>query len=829
MCILQHLDKRMPKNTSKKSQPRATVWKSLFFLAGISPLVGIFSIVAIARLGDLPDTEALTNPRTDLATKVYTMDGKVLGSYYNENRSDARYEDLPPHLVDALISTEDVRFFSHDGIDFFGLGRAIAYLGKRGGGSTITQQLAKLLFTEEYESTSFLERALLQKPKEWIIAARLESHYTKGEIMAMYLNRYDFLNQAVGIRSAANIYFDKEVEQLNVEECAMLVGMLKNSALFNPLRRMELVTKRRNVVLNQMGKYEFLSPPSLDSLKALPISLNYRRVSHDEGAAPYFRERLRAELKKIFSKKKSDGTYVVSKADGSKYNIYRDGLQVHTTIDSRMQQYAENAVSKHLGGELQASFERDLKNRPKKDYPFFEDIDPAAKKTILEIAIRDSDRYKKSKGKLCPGCNRPAFYIRDHSLENDSDGFKCMPDKGGCGHTWMGLSQKEFNTSMGKRVKMKVFSHSGPVDTVMTPMDSIIHRKKILHAGLLSIEPSSGQIKAWVGGIDYRFFQYDNVDQSRRQVGSTFKPFVYATALRMGMNSCDELPNQVTCIDLPEGYDPPIWCPQNSSEDYGEIVTLEYALANSMNTVTAKLIKTYGTDRVIQLAHALGIESDIPNVPSIALGVAELKLKELVSSNAALVNGGVYIEPTILIRVEDRFGNTIYEPTPEIRQGLDELTAYRVVRMMKGVVDGAWNEELKKRMGTGVRLRYDSEKRDYDGITAPMGGKTGTTQNNTDGWFMGLTPKLVTGVWVGAQDPTIRFSSTHYGQGANTALPIYGFFMKETYADETIALSQEDFARPESLGADTLNCKDQVSIKGHTFDSDGFDDSDLFN
>ncbi|MGY8916715.1 MAG: transglycosylase domain-containing protein [Flavobacteriales bacterium] len=826
---MQHLDKRMPKNTSKKSQPRATVWKSLFFLAGISPLVGIFSIVAIARLGDLPDTEALTNPRTDLATKVYTMDGKVLGSYYNENRSDARYEDLPPHLVDALISTEDVRFFSHDGIDFFGLGRAIAYLGKRGGGSTITQQLAKLLFTEEYESTSFLERALLQKPKEWIIAARLESHYTKGEIMAMYLNRYDFLNQAVGIRSAANIYFDKEVEQLNVEECAMLVGMLKNSALFNPLRRMELVTKRRNVVLNQMGKYEFLSPSSLDSLKSLPISLNYRRVSHDEGAAPYFRERLRAELKKIFSKKKSDGTYVVSKADGSKYNIYRDGLQVHTTIDSRMQQYAENAVSKHLGGELQASFERDLKNRPKKDYPFFEDIDPVAKKTILEIAIRDSDRYKKSKGKLCPGCNRPAFYIRDHSLENDSDGFKCMPDKGGCGHTWMGLSQKEFNTSMGKRVKMKVFSHSGPVDTVMTPMDSIIHRKKILHAGLLSIEPSSGQIKAWVGGIDYRFFQYDNVDQSRRQVGSTFKPFVYATALRMGMNSCDELPNQVTCIDLPEGYDPPIWCPQNSSEDYGEIVTLEYALANSMNTVTAKLIKTYGTDRVIQLAHALGIESDIPNVPSIALGVAELKLKELVSSNAALVNGGVYIEPTILIRVEDRFGNTIYEPTPEIRQGLDELTAYRVVRMMKGVVDGAWNEELKKRMGTGVRLRYDSEKRDYDGITAPMGGKTGTTQNNTDGWFMGLTPKLVTGVWVGAQDPTIRFSSTHYGQGANTALPIYGFFMKETYADETIALSQEDFARPESLGADTLNCKDQVSIKGHTFDSDGFDDSDLFN
>ena len=821
----------MPQNTSTKRQPVIGYWKVLFFIAGLSPLIGIFFLVVIARLGDLPDTEALTNPRTDLATRVYTVDGKVLGSYYNENRSDTRFVDLPQHLIDALISTEDVRFFSHDGVDFFGLGRAIAFLGKRGGGSTITQQLAKLLFTEEYESTSFLERAFLQKPKEWIIAARLESLYTKGEIIAMYLNRYDFLNQAVGIRSAATIYFDKEVEELNIEECAMLVGMLKNSALFNPLRRMELVTKRRNVVLNQMVKYSFLTSSFRDSIKALPITLNYQRVSHDEGAAPYFRERLRAELKRIFSEKNPDNSYVVSKADGSKYDIYRDGLKVHTTIDSRMQQYAENAVSKHLGGELQASFDRDLKNRPKQDYPFFEEIDPEARQTIIDIAVRDSDRYKKSKGKLCPGCNRPAFYIRDYTFEDGIEGFKCMPDKGGCGHTWMGLSKKNFKASMNKPVKMKVFSHSGPIDTVMSPMDSIIHRKKTLHAGLLSMEPSSGQIKAWVGGIDYKFFQYDNVDQSRRQVGSTFKPFVYATALRMGMNSCDELPNQVTCIDLPEGYDPPIWCPQNSSEEaeYGEIVTLEYALANSMNTVTAKLIKTFGTDRVIKLAHALGINSDIPNVPSIALGVAELKLKELVSANAALVNGGVYVEPTILIRVEDRFGNTIFEPSPEIRQGLDELTSYRVVRMMKGVIDGAWNEELQKRMGTGVRLRYDSEKRDYDGITAPMGGKTGTTQNNTDGWFMGLTPELVTGVWVGAQDPTIRFSSTHYGQGANTALPIYGFFMKETYADESIGISQEDFARPESLGADTLYCKDQVSIKGHTFDSDGFDDSDLFN
>jgi penicillin-binding protein 1A len=814
---------------SEPSKPRKTPWIVLLFLAGLSPLLGIAVLVLVALTGDLPNTETLANPRTFLATKIYTMDGKVLGSYYKENRSEARYEDLPSQLKEALISTEDVRYFSHDGVDFYGLGRAIVFLGKRGGGSTITQQLAKLLFTEEYESTTFFERALLQKPKEWIIASRLEHHYTKAEIMTMYLNRYDFLNQAVGIRSAANIYFNKDVADLKVEECAMLVGMLKNSALFNPLRRMERVTTRRNVVLNQMQKYGYLEESVTDSLKALTITLSYQKVSHDEGSAPYFRERLRSKLKSVFSEKNRDGSYVICQADGSPYNIYRDGLQVHTTVDSRLQKYAENAVSSHLGGELQAAFDKDLKKRKKSTYPFYNGIKPSAKKNILDIAIRESARYKKANGKLCPGCNRPDFYIKDHRFENGDKGFKCEPDKKGCGHIWMGLSTEAFNKSMSKPVKMKVFSHAGLIDTVLTPMDSIIHRKTTLHAGLLAIEPSSGQIKAWVGGVDYRFFQYDNVDLSKRQVGSTFKPFVYATALRMGMNPCDELPNHVTCIDFPKGYHPPRWCPENSSMKYGEIVTLEYALANSMNTITAKLIKDLGTDRVIKLAHALGVNSDIPDVPSIALGVAELSLKEMVVANSSLVNGGVYIEPTFLIRVEDRFGNTIYEPNQEMRQGLDEITSYKVIKMMQGVVDGAWNEELQKRSGTAVRLRYDSDKRDYDGIKFPMAGKTGTTQNNTDGWFMGLTPDLVTGVWVGAQDPTIRFSSTRYGQGANTALPIYGYFMKDTYADEGVALSRREFTRPKSLGADTLNCKEQASIKGHTFDSDGFNDSDLFN
>ena len=801
-------------------------WKLVLWLIGLGPLMGLGGLVLLARLGDLPETEALANPKTDFATRVYSMDGKVLGSYYTENRSDARYESLPSHLVDALVSTEDARFYDHSGIDFIGLARAIVFMGKRGGGSTVTQQLAKLLFTDQYETTSFFERAVLQKPKEWIIAARLERHYTKEEIIALYLNRYDFINQAVGIESAANVYFGKQASQLNVQESAMLVGMLKNSALYNPLRRAEMVKDRRNVVLSQMAKYGHLDEAARDSLQALPLGLNFQRVSHDAGAAPYFRETLRAELKKLLSEKDASGKYKLAKADGSAYDIYRDGLRIITTIDSRMQRYAEEAVHDHLGGELQASFERDMRNR-KGTAPFYRDIKPEARQAIIDVAMRDSDRYKKGVGDLCPSCNRPGFYIAKMKLSNGDSGHQCDGEKGGCGHAWPAKTDKELRAEFNKPVAMSVFSHQGAVDTVLSPLDSILHRKSILHAGLVSMEPSTGHIKAWVGGIDYKHFKYDNAGQSRRQVGSTFKPFVYATALRMGAQPCDEFPNQKTCIDLPRGSDPPRWCPDNSDEEYGEMVTLEYALANSMNTVTAKLIKDYGTRRVIDLAHALGIESDIPNVPSIALGVAQLTLRELVSANASLVNHGVYVEPTFIARIEDRYGNPVYEPEQEIRQGLDERTAYQVVQMMKGVVDGAWNEEKGKTRGTGIRIRYDSEKRKYDGIKVPMAGKTGTTQNNTDGWFMGLTPDLVTGVWVGAADPTVRFSTTSLGQGANTGLPIYGFYMKDVYADKSLDISQGDFRRPPSVTGDTLTCKEIAELRGPTFDP--LDDDDLFD
>lgn len=784
------------------------------WLVGLGPLLGLFGLVFVASLGELPDTETLANPKTDLATRVFSSDGRIIGRYYAENRSDARFEELPPHLVDALISTEDARFDSHSGLDFIGLARAIVFMGTRGGGSTITQQLAKLLFTESYDQTGLLERAFLQKPKEWIIAARLERHYTKGEILALYLNRYDFLNQAVGIKSAANIYFDKDVSELNVQESAMLVGMLKNSSLFNPLRRPELVMNRRNVVLGQMSKYDRLTSTQRDSLASLPLGLNFQRVSHDEGIAPYFREELRGELKRLLSEKDANGAYIICKADGTPYDVYRDGLQVFTTIDSRLQQAAERAVHEHLAGELQATLDRDLRRRSKSEWPFYSGIERRMREGILDRAVKESERYVVATGKLCPECKRPGFYIAKDS-DAGRNVWRCDAEKGGCSHTWHRPSEKEIEEAFNTPVPMRVFSHAGPVDTVMTPLDSIKHRKHFLHAGLMSIEPQTGHIKAWVGGIDYRHFKFDNVSQSRRQVGSIFKPFVYATALRYGMNRCTEIPNQKICIEMPDGQ--PDWCPDNSDFEYGDIVTLEYALANSMNTVTAKLIKEFGPHRVAELAHALGIESEIPEVPSIALGAAQLTLKEITSANAALVNGGVYVRPTYIARIEDKFGNVIYTPEPEIHQGLDARTAATVVEMMKGVVDGAYSIETGKRKGTGVRLRMDIASRGYDGITIPLAGKTGTTQGHTDGWFMGLMPDLVTGVWVGAQDPAVRFSTISAGQGANTALPIFGYYMKEALANPRIGLSGADFKLPEQLGLDSLDCEESQAHRTATW------------
>jgi len=818
------------KKTAPKKKTNTKKFLVLFWLIAIAPFVGIAILLAIASVSDLPDTETLANPKTNLATEVYTADDKVIGRYYRENRSDIGFKNLPTHLVNALVATEDARFWGHSGVDFFGLARAIAYMGKKGGGSTLSQQLAKQIFTEEYQKVSFIERALLDKPKEWIIATRLEKQYTKEEIVALYLNRYDFLNQAVGIKSAANIYFNKSVDSLSVVESAMLVGMLKNSSLFNPLRRPERVMKRREVVLAQMVKYDFLSPEAYDSLRVIPMNLDYQRVSHDEGAAPYFREILRSKVKAILSEKDASGNYVCVKADGSHYDLYSDGLKIYTTIDSRLQKYAEEAVHRHLGSELQADFWKDLEKRREANTPFYNGIDPSDKDRIMAFAVKQSERYKKLMGDLCPDCNRPGFYI----VKKDKEGkphFYCDPEKDGCGHEWPRLSEKEIEQNFQTPFNTTVFSHNGPVDTLMTPMDSIRYHKSILHAGLMTVQPGTGHIKAWVGGIDYKFFQYDNVSQSRRQVGSTFKPFVYATAVRLGMHPCTELPNQKVVIEMPAGQ--PAWSPDNSDFKYGEIVTLEYALANSMNTITAKLIKKYGPDLVAQTANDMGIQTEIPRVPSIALGVAELSLFEITAANATFANQGVYIEPTFIVRIEDKNGNVVYEPEMNIRQGIDEFTAYKTLNMMKGVVDGAYNQEKGKTSGTGVRLRMNLESRDYDGITAPMAGKTGTTQGNTDGWFIGLTPELVTGVWVGAQDPSVRFSTTSKGQGANTALPIYGYYMKKAYDDKKVGLKQTNFEPPEGMDPSALDCKnyldDSNSVNFGTEVEETLEDEDLFD
>lgn len=809
----------MAKKNSTQSAKKTNYKKYIlcFWLLVLLPIIGFIVLLLAASNSDLPKTEELADPKTNLATEIYTGDQKVIGRYYRENRSDIKFDKLPPHLVNALIATEDARFYDHSGVDFIGTARAVAYMGNRGGGSTLSQQLAKMLFTDDY-TRSFTKR-VFQKVQEWIIAARLERRYTKDEIIAMYLNRYDFLNQAVGIKSAAEIYFNKSVDSLNVQESAMLVGMLKNSSLYNPLRREDMVIDRREVVLSQMVKYDFLERAEYDSLRQLPLGLDFQRVSHDEGMAPYFREVLRKRVTDLLSEEDENGDLVISKKDGNAYDLYGDGLKIYTSLDSRMQAYAEDAVERHIAGELQKDFFHDLTKRHDKNFPFYNGIDPRDKERIMNRAVKESRRYKIMTGKLCPDCERPSAYI-EPVVEEGQDMFHCMEDEGGCGHYWRRLPEDSVIQVFEEPTEMKVFSYGGDIDTTMSPMDSIRYHKAFLHAGLMSMDPQTGFVKAWVGGVDFKHFKFDNVYQSRRQVGSTFKPFVYATAIRFGEHPCTEYPNQKICIDMPDGQ--PQWCPDNSDFKYGEMVTLEYALANSINTITAMLIKKYGPEPVIQLARDMGIDSPLPAVPSLALGVAEVKLYEMVAAYSALVNKGVYIEPILITRIEDKNGNMIFEASPETREALDERSAYVTLEMMKGVVDGAYNREKDETMGTGVRLRMDVASRKYDNIDAPMAGKTGTTQNNTDGWFMGLTPDLVTGVWVGAQDPTVRFSRTHYGQGANTGLPIYGYYMQDVYANDSLNVSREDFTEPDMEIGMELNCAEYVK-RYNRYQGDGDD------
>lgn len=716
-------------------------WIWLFFTGPVLLVLLVVLLTTVGVFGKLPTIEDLANPRSNLASEIISSDQEVIGKFYVENRSTVRYEDLPPHLVEALISTEDARFYSHSGIDLQALFRVLVrtILGGdsgSGGGSTITQQLAKNMFPRESLN---MFQVIFRKVKEWIIAIKLERNFTKQEIIALYFNTVDFGNQAYGIKSASKVFFNCEPKALKAEEAAMLVGLLKGPSYYNPRRNYERAVLRRNVVLNQMVRFGDLQPATYDSLKALPIDLSrFQAESHTAGIATYFREFLREQL--------SEWCKTHKKPDGGTYNLYKDGLKVYTTINARMQRYAEEAVQEHLKG-LQKEFFAHWKGH--KQAPFT-GIPDSKIEQIMTQAMQRSDRYRR--------------------LKED------------------GLSEKEIEQVFRKNTSMKIFTWNGDSTVNMSPWDSIRYHKYILQTGMMSVEPQTGYVRTWVGGINQRYFQYDHVYRGKRQVGSTFKSFVYAVAMQEGWSPCTQVPNLPICIPTPSGP----WCPDNSSKDYeGSMVPLKSALAHSINRVSAFLIKQFGVQPVIKMVRRMGISSPIDPVPSICLGTPDISVYEMVGAMSAFANQGVYVEPTWLMRIEDKNGNVLEDFRPRIVEALDEQTAYLVVELMKGVVEG----------GTAARLRGRY------GLTNPIAGKTGTTQNNSDGWFMGLTPDLVSGVWVGCEDRAAHFRSTALGQGANTALPIWGIFMKKVYADKKLRdeVGRGDFKRPAHLSVE-IDC-----------------------
>ena len=735
----------------------------LIFLTPVVLVSIIFYYASIGGFGEMPDLEVLENPKTNLASEVLSSEGKTLGKYYfNDNRTPVTFSELPSHLVDALISTEDIRFYSHSGIDFKRtLGAALKF-GKDGGGSTITQQLAKLLFTGE-GSKDIVER-LTQKFKEYIIAVRLERNYTKDEIITQYLNLYDFGNNGDGIRSAARIYFGKEPIELDINESAILVGMLKNSSLYNPRphRNPVGVKNRRNVVLGQMAKYNYLDIPLVDSLKLQPLNLNYTPESHREGLATYFREYLRAHMKSWINNENN------TKPDGSKYNLNTDGLKIYTTINYTMQQMAELAVGKHMPRLQKEFFEQNMTLDD--SIAPFRDLTSGAVDTLLRISMRRSERWRKMK----------------YDLKKKNE---------------------EIENSFFEPINMTVFSWDGDIDTIMTPLDSMKYYKSFFRPGMMSMDPTNGHIKAWVGGMNYRHFQYDMVKKGKRQIGSTFKPFVYAAAIdQLKLSPCDTFPDSQFCIEKYKFGNMEQWCPKNSGDKYGRTRTLKNALANSVNTVTARLMDRIGPETVVKLAKDLGIEQRILAVPSIALGTPDLSVYEMVAAYSTFANRGVYTQPVFIEKIEDKNGTILFKNQPITKDVLSEEAAYVTVNLLEGVTMA----------GSGTRLRTtgaDEYNRAYQNIvtgypyefTNPIAGKTGTTQNQSDGWFIGMVPNLVTGVWVGAEDRAIHFEDIAYGQGASMALPIWGIYMKSVYQDSTLMISNEGFERPKKLSIE-LDC-----------------------
>ena len=727
------------KKKAKPNHGKSNAIRNLWIIFGglLVLVVLFFFCVAKGVFGTMPTFDELENPRTNLATEIISADGKILGTYHIENRSNVRYSELSHYMPEALISIEDERFTEHSGIDQRALLRvAFGVLTgrKKGGGSTITQQLAKNLFPRgENLSTTKL---VIRKFQEWITATKLEHNYSKEEIVAMYLNTVAFGHNAFGIRAAASTFFDKKPKDMNIEECALMAGVVNAPTRFSPVRNPELSINRRNLVLRKMAENGFITPSECDSISQIPIDMSHFSIKdHNSGQATYFREFLRGEL--------NEWAKNTTRPDGTPYNIYRDGLRIYTTIDSRMQHYAEEAVKEFMGKELQPSFYKHWKGQ--KNAPFSnvtaDEIDH-----ILETSMKRTDRYR--------------------GLKNS------------------GLPLDSIKAVFDRPVRMTVFSWDGPIDTMMSPMDSIRYYKWFLQASLISIESHTGHVKAYVGGLDYRFFKYDHVTQARRQVGSTFKPFLYSLAMQEGeYTPCTRIPNIQYNIQLEDGK---VWSPGNSGGRVGEEITLKYALAQSNNWISAYLMNIFGPNAVIGMARRMGVESPIDAVPAICLGVCDLKLIEMVGAMSTFANQGVYIKPMFITSIEDKNGNVIQRFSSEESEAMSELTAYKMVELMKGVVQS----------GTGIRLRSTY------GFTNPIAGKTGTTQKQSDGYFMGITPDLTTGVWVGAEDRSVHFRSTKLGQGSHTALPIWALYMKKVYADKNLGISKGDFNKPNVPGLD---------------------------
>ncbi|MBL6592028.1 MAG: transglycosylase domain-containing protein [Flavobacteriaceae bacterium] len=743
----------------------------LIFSIGILSMFGVFYLASIGKFGEMPDFRQLENPKTNFASEIVSSDNQILGKYYfNDNRTPVEYDEINPETVNALIATEDERFYSHPGIDLKATIRAIVFLNTRGGASTISQQLARQLFVGVRSRNIF--QAIGQKIKEWVIAVELEKQYTKEEIITMYLNIYDFGYYGDGIKSASNIYFSKEPIDLKVEESAMLIGMLQNSSLYDPIRRPEITKKRRDLVLMQMEKNGFLTSKQKDSIQNIPLELNYTPQSHRQGLATYFRSYLRGFMKDWINNN--------LKNDGTKYNLYIDGLKIYTTINAKMQKYAEEAVVEHMKN-LQKEFF--IQNDTVSSAPFT-DLEEDEEDLIMKRAMRRSERWRKAK--------------------------------------LSGKTNDEIEELFFEPKNMTVFSWDGDIDTLMTPIDSIRYYKHFLRAGMMSMNPKNGHVKAWVGGINYRNFQYDHVMLSKRQIGSTFKPFLYATAIdQLKLSPCDVLPDLIHCIEPYKYGNPEPWCPTNSSDKYGGVRTLSNALANSKNTISAQLIDKVGPRPVADLARNLGVSSNIPNVPAIALGTPDLSVYEMVGAYGAFANKGIYVKPIMVTKIEDKNGTIIYQSKPETRDVLSEESSYVTLKLLEGVT----------KFGSGARLRHNipEDERNYvynNVVTGypykfqnAIAGKTGTTQNQSDGWFIGMVPNLVTGVWVGGEDRSVHFKDIAFGQGATMSLPIWGLFMNKCYEDEELSISKEDFDEPESLSIE-LDCSKILPDESESDESD---------